>query len=348
MKTGINNLVDAMGDEAHKVENFLQDKYLGDIISVDGKNTKNIAAKVSKAIGIVKKVRDTLDDMCLGPYFFEVAVTFRNSLFLNGILTNLEARYGLKEDEVSELEKMDESLLRAILECPRSVPKEVLYLEVGVTPLRYILMSRRLIFYQYIVKEPPQSLIRRFYETQSEKPTKNDWCQTVKCNLVTLNVSSSEHDIRKMSKFVFKKKINHAIRQEAYNYLQKIKSTHSKVLHIQYNRLEMQSYFLSQKMPILMAKFTFLCRTRMLQVGANFKGGNNFPVCPLCEISYDNQSHLLVRQKLTDKEICKQVPKYEDIFSNNVVKMLSVVTNMNLRFKKRQKLLSKTQKVTRY
>ena len=173
LKTGINNLVDEL-DEQHKIENVVDDKYLGDILSVDGKNTKNIAAKISKAIGIVKKVRDILDNMCLGPYFFEVGVVLRNSLFLNGILTNLEASYGLTDAEIKELEQMDESLMRLILECPMSVPKEMLYLEVGITPIRFILMSRRLMFYQYILKQPEKSLIRRFYKTQHSKPVKND------------------------------------------------------------------------------------------------------------------------------------------------------------------------------
>ena len=83
---------------------------------------------------------------------------------------------------------MDESLMRLILECPMSVPKEMLYLEVGLTPIRYILMSRRLMFYQYILKQPEKSLIRRFYETQRSKPVKNDWSLTLKSNLESLKV----------------------------------------------------------------------------------------------------------------------------------------------------------------
>ena len=49
------------------------------VISVDGKNTKNIAAKVAKATGILKQVKDMLEAMCLGPFYFEVALILRNS-----------------------------------------------------------------------------------------------------------------------------------------------------------------------------------------------------------------------------------------------------------------------------
>ena len=127
-ETDIKNLIDVM-DEPCLVENVKDDKYLGDVISVDGRNTKNIEAKIAKAIGITKQIKNILDDMCLGSFFFEVALILRNSLFLNGILTNLEASYGLTNVEINQLEQMDESLIRKLLECPISVPKEMLYLE---------------------------------------------------------------------------------------------------------------------------------------------------------------------------------------------------------------------------
>ena len=223
LETGISNLTDLL-DYEHQIESLNDDKYLGDIISVDGMNTKNIAAKIAKATGITRNIKSILEDMCLGPYFFEVALVLRNSLFLNGILTNLEVSYGLTEDEITKLEQMDEALIRAMLECPVSVPREMLYLEMGVTPIRYILMSRRLTFYKYILSQPEDALIRKFYQTQCAKPTKNDWCQTVQSNLETLKLSNSESEVRLMSKYLFKKAVNTAIRQEVFKYLQQKKA----------------------------------------------------------------------------------------------------------------------------
>ena len=48
--------------------------------------------------------------MCLGPFYLEVALVLRNSSFLNGFLTNLEASYGLTDAEIEQLEKVDEQL----------------------------------------------------------------------------------------------------------------------------------------------------------------------------------------------------------------------------------------------
>ena len=56
LKTGVENLEDVLS-ELYKIEVATEDKYLGDIISVDGKNTKNIQAMAPKAQGIQKQLK---------------------------------------------------------------------------------------------------------------------------------------------------------------------------------------------------------------------------------------------------------------------------------------------------
>ena len=309
-------------------------------ISVAGKNTKNIAAKVAKATGILKQVKNILEDMCLGPYFFEVALILRNSIFLNGFLTNLEASYGLADAEIEQLEKLDESLLRAILECPFSTPKEILYLELGVTPIRHIVMSRRLSFYHDILKQSSDSLLLKFYKTQYSKPIKNDWCLSVQSNLKTLKINKSESELKLMSKYSFKKLVKAAIKKEAFQYLNGMKMRHSKVMHIQYVHFKMQDYFYPNQMPTQIAKFTFLCRSRMVNVGANFKAGNSRPLCPLCKVDYDSQNHLLVCPKLNENNsMCQNISRYDDLFCENLSKKIAVVRIISEKFKTRTKLI---------
>ena len=94
-----------------------------------------------------------LEDVCFGPYEFEVANIWRNSLFINSILTNSETWYNLTKTEVDQLEQIDEYLLRSILETGRSTPKMMLYLEMGCMPIRFILMKRRIIYLHYILHQ---------------------------------------------------------------------------------------------------------------------------------------------------------------------------------------------------
>ena len=122
----------------HLIEEVSEEKYLGDIISKDGKNTKNIIARKDKAMGSSN-------------HHFEVAIVLRNSLLINSLLFNSEAWYNVSNNDIEELEKADEALLRRILECPQSTPREMLYLELSCIPVRFIILSKRIMFLYYIL-----------------------------------------------------------------------------------------------------------------------------------------------------------------------------------------------------
>ena len=96
MDTGIESLEDVLEDEA-KMEKVNSDKYLGDIITADGTNDKNVKARTDKGYGIIDQLIDIFRDYSFGPSFFQVAVMFRNSMFINAILCNSEVWYNLSE-----------------------------------------------------------------------------------------------------------------------------------------------------------------------------------------------------------------------------------------------------------
>ena len=161
-----------MGEEP--IEEANQEKYLGDIIDKDGKNIKNIKARVDKGKGIVTRIMMMLEGIPFGKYYFEVACILRNTLLVSSLLCNSEAWYNLTNSEVKLLESVDLMLLRKILNAPKSTPKEILYLELGCIPLKFIVQKRRLSFLHYILQEDPNSLIYRFFESQSKNNNQKD------------------------------------------------------------------------------------------------------------------------------------------------------------------------------
>ena len=105
------------------------DKYLGDIISSDGKNDLNVQ-DLSKGHGLVTQIMNILEKVTLGSHYFKVALQLRESIFVNGITTNAEVWYGLSSKQVEQMESLDKMLLRKVLETPVSTPVEGIYLEL--------------------------------------------------------------------------------------------------------------------------------------------------------------------------------------------------------------------------
>ena len=145
------------------------------MIQSDGKNKLNIQERKKRGLAGVNLICQLLDELCLGDYYFEAANILRNSLLLSTLLSNSETWYSLTQKEISELEMVDEILLRKIFSAHSKTLKEALYLESGNVPIRFILMARRVNFLHYIMNEEESSLLKSFFNAQVESRVKGDW-----------------------------------------------------------------------------------------------------------------------------------------------------------------------------
>jgi hypothetical protein len=121
-----------------KMDSSDEEIYLGDLITADGSNSKNIKARKAKEFGIVDHITTILDNEFFGPLFFEVAIILRGSLLIHSILLNSEVWHGLSKADIKELEVVDQALLKRILQTPCSTPTPMIYLELGCISIRYI------------------------------------------------------------------------------------------------------------------------------------------------------------------------------------------------------------------
>ena len=86
-------------------EQFCLKHTLGDILCSDGKNTKNIKNRISKGLGIIAQIMNILDDVNFGPHYFKIALLLRESMLINGTITNAEIWYNFNQNEVQEFQK---------------------------------------------------------------------------------------------------------------------------------------------------------------------------------------------------------------------------------------------------
>ena len=90
-------------------------KYLGDIISQDGRNDKNIKDRTNKATGNINKIVSTLNERPFGKHKFKSFKLMRDGILLGGLLTNVESWINVTKANVEDLEKPDTHLIRKVL-----------------------------------------------------------------------------------------------------------------------------------------------------------------------------------------------------------------------------------------
>ena len=267
-------------------------------------------------------------------------------MLLNGILFNSEVWYNIRDEDIEKLKQVDEYLLRSVIGAPAKTPKETLYLESGCIPIEYIIKSRRLMYLHHILRRPNEELIKKFYEAQKLKPSKNDWVKTVDKDKEDLNINLDDEQIKQMSKYKFRKLMQASIREKAFEHLMNLKETHSKAEDLSYKKLETQSYLKSDNdLKNEEKEVLFKFRTRMADLKMNFKNMHIDHTCPLCKEHDDSQKHILECETILNKSedlANNSRVEYEDIFEGKS-KQIEAIKLISKAFKVREKLLEENQ-----
>ena len=225
--------------------------YLGEIISADAKNTKNVKNRTSKGLGLVTDIMDTLDNLKLGPFYFETAVMLRNAILINGMANNIEVWHNVTKSEVKELETVDRLLLSNIFgKLPRSMPRECFYLELGLEELGTILKKRRIMYFQDVVSRKKKDMLYRFLMIQWHGNKKGDFMEMVREDLEDFSLPKELSFYENFDRNKFKNIVKNQAKSYSLNKLLKDKNSHSKMKHLLYKSLKMQPYLKDKNLSV--------------------------------------------------------------------------------------------------
>ena len=84
-----------------------QEKYLGDILTNDGKLNKTIEERKAKGFGLSSQIIAILSEVPLGTYKVQIGLHLRQAMLLNGMLFKSEAWHCLNDSQIKQLELVD-------------------------------------------------------------------------------------------------------------------------------------------------------------------------------------------------------------------------------------------------
>ena len=221
-------------------------------------------------------------------------------------------------------ERAEQCLFRKALNAHSKTPLESFYLELGIIPLRFHLMKRRILYFHDIMKRADTELTKMVVLSQKEKRTKGDFYVQVENDMKTLNIQESM--IKTTHKNTLKEVLNNKLHSCAFQYLIRLARTHSKVHNESYTDLRGMPYMNDGRFTPDLVNLLFKFRTRMYNVKNNFR--NNYKqtniLCPLCKVHEDSQPHLFECTVILQQLQNKIVTKYDDIFSSDTDTLLNV------------------------
>ena len=76
---------------------------MGNIISEDGSDDKNILDRWNKGMGISSSIISLLRHVSLGRHYFKMGLLFRETNIINGIMTCVEVLRGITKQQIEKL-----------------------------------------------------------------------------------------------------------------------------------------------------------------------------------------------------------------------------------------------------
>ena len=297
-----------------KIENIQTQKYLGFVLSSTGDNMANIDAIKKKSIGLVKTAFNKLNSLNLKFYYFECSAIILNVMLRSSILYASEVYYELQENEIRQLERIEEQFMRKILNTTKGCPIVSLYLSLGHIPARFEIQKRRLLFLKYILTEKEDSMVRQFFQLQTEVPTKGDWASSCLKDLKDLEIFSSLKEIERMPYNQFKNILKKKIKEKALTYL--MNKIRKKGKEINYKELSMAEYLLpeNRNLSIVEKQKIFEMQNKMTNIPSNFSKSDEKHDC-FCG-SKETMNHIYYCRILNNGE--EQMLEYDKIYNGKV------------------------------
>ena len=130
---------------------------------------------------------------------------------------------------------------------------------------------RRLLYHQTILQRDECELTKKVYLAQKDDPTPGDFADLISKDFALIGEAHDDNSIKGASKSEYKVTIKSSIKQAALSYLTAKQQQHSKVRHIQYDKLQTQEYMTSPIFTNEDVELLHALRSRSTDCKANFK-----------------------------------------------------------------------------
>ena len=185
-----------------------------------------------------KVMKQVSEKKYLGRYYFKAYKLMREGLLLGGMLTNSESWINMTKINIEELEKPDTILQRKVLSTSGNPCKSFMMLELGLIPIRYVSMQKRLQFLHYLLKQDKESLLSKVFRILHRDRRKGDFIDLSNKDKTELEIIMTNDKIEAMSKWQWKKLVKQKTNLAAFTFLNEDNKTKEKTKQIHFEKLE--------------------------------------------------------------------------------------------------------------
>ena len=270
-----------------------------------------------------------------GRHSYKAAKLMREGMLLGSLLTNCESWINLTETDLTKLEQPDLMLQKKLLSISGNPCKAFMSLELGIIPVRFVIMGRRLNFLHYILNEPINSMISEVFKALKEESRKGDFYQLVQKDLQDLDIEMSENYIMNYKKCQWKLFVKDQVKNAAFMFLVNENSSRKKTKDIIFSELKMSDYLFQNRNKKL-SEIIFSVRAKTFDIKIWQPWRYQDDLCVKCQLEEENMDHFI---NCTHYENKHKGISWKNILANNVEDQYDIAQFIFTRQVERERML---------
>ena len=271
-----------------RIERVPEHRMLGTWFDETGEYMINIQKKKQKLQFMIATAKEVGSPKNVGILTVETRLKLGEAVILQSILYNIEAFPNLTEKEITELDRVQGTMLRQFLEVPSATPYYGLLMETGWWTMEARVDYRKLMLFHNILNSDNKRTIKRIILIQKRENREGTWYTSVKKILTKYNINTSATSTLKSK---WKEEVKRKIKGHQNSLIKKYCHEHTKTRTVKEDEHELKSYL--KENPVAISKSIVKYRLHMNNFPMNFKGKWSQTTCPLCNTADATTEHYL-------------------------------------------------------
>ena len=303
-------------------------KYLGDVITKDGKNKENIQARKTIIQSNTAIINSIASSEALYRIETAVLLDMHKQKNIASLLNNAEA-WRLNKGEEELIEKVEIQALKSLFGLPLHTPTAAIIYTFGTLFTKQRIDKKILIYLHKILNKDDGAFLKQALSTLSSLNT--GWYQKTTAILEEYDLPTAFSDIKKITEAGWRSQVTRKIEktnkerllQSCYKTVDGIKTPKTKKQYMARD-LDRREYIRSPDSFILKttkseAKTIIMARYGMLQCGKNFKG-SDLVNCNTCNVVDDENHRLNYCTKWKDTNLLNSdiTIDFKNVYSNDI------------------------------
>jgi hypothetical protein len=182
--------------------------------------------RIILGLGAISQIFGILSEITLGYQFIQIGLIMRESILSNKILLSSESWHRLFKYQIEKLEDLGSTFYRKLYNGHAETSLEYYISESGTVPIRFLISSRRLMYWWHIVHANQSERIQRVYKAQKLSPVPGDWIELLEKDKRAFQVNLSDEELLTVSEEKFKKYVKNKAKELTIEYLTSLQAKH--------------------------------------------------------------------------------------------------------------------------